>query len=114
MLEAVGSNPSNASDADYFFFNSILTDPNNDEITRVKPPRDKNAWYTIGFLWTPTEMRWFLDGQEVRKRPAMGGDKALYFLVSPEIGGHWVGAPTEDTVWPTEAEIDYVRVYKSG
>ncbi len=114
MLEAVGSNPSNQSDADYFFFNSILSDPNTDEITRVTPPRGKDAWYTVGFLWTKTDMRWFLDGQEVRSRPAMGGDKALYFLVSPEVGGNWVGAPTANTVWPTEAEIDYVRVYREG
>jgi hypothetical protein len=114
MLEAVGSNPSNQSDADYFFFNSILADPNSDDITRIRPPRGKHAWYTIGFLWTETEMRWFLDGQEVRKRPAMGADKALYFLASPEVGGHWVGAPTADTAWPMEAEIDYVRVYGKG
>ena len=112
MLEAVGSNPSNQSDADYFFFNSILTDPNTDNITRIIPTRGKHAWYTIGFHWTETEMRWFLDGQEVRKRPAMGGDKALYFLASPEVGGKWVGAPTPDTTWPMEAEIDYIRVYR--
>lgn len=114
MLEAVGSNPSNQSDADYFFFNSILTDPNSDEITRVQPPRGKNAWYTLGFLWTETDMRWFLDGQEVRQRPAMGGDVSLYVLISPEVGGHWVGAPTADTAWPMEAEIDYIRVYREG
>ncbi|MGI9508748.1 MAG: glycoside hydrolase family 16 protein [Geminicoccaceae bacterium] len=114
MLETVGSNPENQRDAEQFFFNSILSDPNNDSYTRITPPRGLNAWYTIGFLWTETEMRWFLDGQEVRKRPAMGGDKALYFLISPEIGGKWVGAPTADTKWPTEAELDYIRVYRKG
>ena len=112
MLEAVGSNPENQSDADHFFFNSILTDPSNDSYTRVVPPKGHDAWYTIGFLWTETDMRWFVDGQEVRKRPAMGGDKALYFLASPEIGGKWVGAPTAETAWPAEAEIDYVRAYR--
>ncbi len=114
MLEAVGSNPENPSDADHFFFNSILTDPNSDSYTRVLPPRGRNAWYTIGFLWTETEMRWFVDGQEVRNRPAMGGDKALYFLASPEIGGKWVGSPTAATTWPTEVEIDYIRVYSNN
>ena len=113
MLEVVGSNPDNQSDADFFFFNSILPDV-QDTLTRVTSPRGRNAWYTIGFLWTPTEMRWFLDGEEVRKRPAMQSKKPLYFLISPEIGGHWVGAPTEDTVWPTEAEIDDIRIYQAG
>lgn len=114
MLEAVGSNPENQSDAEHFFFNSILSDPNTDSYTRIKPPKGHNAWYTIGFLWTESDMRWFLDGQEVRHRPTMSGDKALYFLVSPEIGGHWVGAPTADTKWPMEAELDYIRVYREG
>ena len=114
MLEAVGSNPANQSDADFFFFNSILTDPNTDSYTRVVPPNGKNAWYTVGFLWTDTDMRWFINGQLVRTRPAMGGDKALYFLVSPEIGNHWAGPPTADTEWPTEAELDYIRVYRKS
>ena len=113
MLEAVGSNPSNQSDADYLFFNSIIGG-RDDRLTRILPPRGKNAWYTIGFLWTETEMRWFLDGEEVRNRPAIGGDKALYFLVSPEVGGKWVGTPTDETTWPMETEIDYVRVYRAG
>jgi len=114
MLEVIGSNPNNQSDANFFFFNSILSDPNNDGLTRVTPPRGKNAWYTIGFLWDETDMRWFLDGEEVRHRPAMSGDKSLYFLVTPEIGGEWVGAPTADTAWPTEAELDYIRVYRKS
>ena len=111
MLEIVGSNPENPSDANYFFFNSILSDPNTDEITRVTPPRGRDAWYTIGFLWDENDMRWFLEGEEVRRRPSLALDKALYFLISPEIGGHWVGAPTGGTTWPMEIELDYVRIY---
>jgi hypothetical protein len=111
MLEVIGSNPNNPSDADYFFFNSILSDPNNDEITRIIPPRGRDAWYTIGFLWDEKDMRWFLDGEEVRRRPSLQSEKELYFLVSPEIGGHWVGSPTGGTKWPMEAEIDYIRIY---
>lgn len=112
MLEVVGSNPGNASDTDFFFFNSILSQPNDDEITRVTPPRGREAWYTIGFLWDDEAMRWFLDGQEVRKRPSLQTDKELYFLMSPEIGGDWVGAPTAETVWPMEVEVDYIRIYR--
>ena len=43
--------------------------------------------------------------------PYDGLDTGL-FLASPEIGGNWVGAPTADTIWPTEAELDYIRVYR--
>lgn len=112
MLEAVGSNPENQSDADHFFFNSILPERRDDIYTQIIPPRGHNAWYTIGFLWTETDMHWFLDGQEVRHRPAMASTLPLYFLISPEIGGKWVGPPTAETVWPTEAELDYIRIYR--
>ncbi len=112
MLEVIGSNPANPSDAQNFFFNSILSQPNNDEITRIIPPRGRDAWYTVGFLWDEDTMRWFLDGEEVRQRPSLKTDKELYFLISPEIGGHWVGDPTAGTTWPMEVEVDYVRVYQ--
>ena len=79
MLEAVGSNPENQSDAEHFFFNSILTDPNNDSYTRVVPPRGLDAWYTIGFLWTETEMRWFLDGPGSQKTPGHGRRQGTLF-----------------------------------
>ena len=111
MLEVVGSNPENQSDADFFFFNSILSQPNTDQITRVTPPRGHDAWYTVGFLWDESDMRWFLDGEEVRRRPSLTAEKDLYFLITPEIGGHWVGAPNADTIWPMEVELDYVRIY---
>jgi len=114
MLEIVGSNPENQSDADHFFFNSILSDPNTDNYTRIIPPRGRDAWYTIGFLWDENDMRWFLDGEEVRRRPSLELDKALYFLISPEIGGKWVGAPTGGTKWPMEIELDYVRIYSKS
>lgn len=114
MLEIVGSNPPNPSDADHFFFNSILTDPSNDEITRIIPPKGRDAWYTIGFLWDDNEMRWFLDGEEVRRRPSLDYDQEFYFIVSPEIGSKWVGPTTDETNWPMEIEIDYFRVYRAS
>lgn len=113
MVEVVGSNPDNQSDSDHFMFNSILKEDNDDVYTRVVPPRGHDAWYTVGFLWNETDMRWFLDGEEVRRRPSLETDKELYFLISPEIGSNWPGEPTSDTEWPVEAELDYVRVYRA-
>ncbi len=114
MLEVVGSNPPNPSDADHFFFNSILSKDRNDKITRIIPPKGRDAWYTIGFLWDDNEMRWFLDGEEVRSRPSLNYDEEFYFIVSPEMGSKWVGPTTNETKWPMEVEIDYFRVYRES
>ena len=112
MLEIVGSNPPNPSDADHFFFNSII-EGREDEITRIIPPNGTDAWYTIGFLWDDNDMRWFLDGEEVRRRPSLQYDQEFYFIASPEMGSKWVGPTTGETQWPLEVEIDYFRVYRA-
>ncbi|MGI9486482.1 MAG: glycoside hydrolase family 16 protein [Geminicoccaceae bacterium] len=110
MLEVIGSNPGNPSEAGEFFFNSH--GPGQPGLTRVTPPNGTFAWYTLGFLWTPQDMRWFLDGNEVRRVPNFITDNDLYFLISPEIGSNWPGPTDGTTVWPMEIEIDYVRVYQ--
>ncbi len=112
MLEVVGSNPPNPSDADHFFFNSILSKERNDKITRIIPPKALDDWYTIGFLWDDEHMRWFLDGEEVRRRPSLDYDEEFYFILSPEMGSKWVGPTTAETQWPLEIEVDYFRVYQ--
>lgn len=110
LLEVIGSNPGNGSDAQKFFFNSI--GPDHGEITRIDPPNGIDAWYTLGFLWTPADLRWYLDGEEVRHRPNDLGDQRFYFLITPEIAGRWPGQPDAFTKWPMEIEVDYVRVYQ--
>lgn len=83
-------------------------------ITFFKPQGGMaGIWHTYGFLWTPTEMTWFVDGVKVRSH-ANYINKPMYVLGSWEVGGNWVGNIDADTPWPQEMEIDYVRVYKEG
>jgi hypothetical protein len=112
LLEVIGSNPKNPEEAGKFFFNSLTGE--DDSITMLPPPRGLDAWYTIGFLWTEEAMVWLVDGEEVRRRPNLFSDKSLYFLISPEIGDRWPGEPPADAVWPTEVEVDYIRVYRAS
>ena len=67
-----------------------------------------NDWHDYKFIWTPTTMEWYIDGLLRMSCPNFI-NKHMYFLISPEIGGGWPGATTQDTVWPMEAEIEYVR-----
>jgi len=69
-------------------------------------------WHVIGFEWTPTTMRWLLDGQVVLEKPNYINEKSLYFLMSWEIGGQWAGEPDATTTWPAEVLVDYVRIFR--
>jgi chitodextrinase len=76
-------------------------------------PDDPFGWHTWGFLWTQNDLVWYVDGVE-RKRIRNYINKPMYWLISPEIGGYWAGSTDSSTLWPMEAEVDYVRVYKVG
>jgi serralysin len=70
-------------------------------------------WYVVGFLWTPTTMRWTINGKVVREHPNFITGKNLYMLMSWEIGSNWPGKPNGSTKWPAEVLVDYVRIYRS-
>lgn len=105
LLEVVGTNPKQYS------ANLHLPDGESaPPMTFYSEP--KNTFHTIGFQWTPTLMRWTLDGKVVREHENYVIGRPFYILVSWEIGSYWPGKPDATTPWPAEAEIDYIRVYK--
>jgi hypothetical protein len=70
-------------------------------------------WHTYGFLWTETEMKWYVDGELVRSHPNYA-TKPMYILSTWEIGSNWPGPTGSATVWPAEMEFDYIRIYNLG
>lgn len=68
-------------------------------------------WHIYRLVWTSTTIEWWIDGLKRMSLPNYI-DKECFFLITPEIGGSWPGAPDGGTVWPQVAEIDYVRVYQ--
>jgi beta-glucanase (GH16 family) len=77
--------------------------------------------------WTPTEIRWLIDGELYNKNndwftrtneleeespfPAPF-DRPFYFMLNLAVGGNWPGYPDDTTVFPQTFEIDYIRVYQ--
>ena len=102
IVEVVGSSPQR------FHMNVHGASGNNLSWYTTTNP---TGWHTWGFLWNSTQMIWYIDGVE-RKRRANFVNKPMYFLITPEIGNSWAGDPTAATKWPMEAEIDYIRVYR--
>lgn len=79
-----------------------------------KQKMDFDFWadfHTFGLAWTPTELRWYVDGKEVFHRENDIFFRPLHVTLDCEIMSDWFGEPDPADL-PATFEIDYVRVWK--
>ena len=68
-------------------------------------------FHIFGFLWTPSELIWYLDGAEVFRRENDYFNRPLYIILDAEIMEKWDGLPQEIDL-PSIFYIDYLRVWR--
>lgn len=71
-------------------------------------------WHTFAIEWQEDYLIWYIDGIE-RARLDDTADiltKDMYLIINLAIGGDWAGDPDEDTVFPADFQIDYVRIWQ--
>jgi beta-glucanase (GH16 family) len=68
------------------------------------------GWHTIGFLWTPREYVFSVDGRETWRTSEAVSRRAEYIILSLEVG-KWAGDIAEAAL-PDSLLVDYVRVYQ--
>lgn len=80
---------------------------------------DVEQWHVYSIEWTPTEIKWLVDGVQFHELNIKGGaestqefHKPHYVLINFPIGGSWPGAPDETTTLPATMYCDYIRVYE--
>lgn len=70
------------------------------------------GFHTYGMLWTPTEIRWYLDGQFIHSAAVYDStNQPMYLLLSMYIGG-WTADTDATTPDELKAEFDWVRVWQ--
>jgi len=72
-------------------------------------------FHTYGMAWGPTEIIWYVDGVETHRITEADykiSGQPMYLIANLAVGGNWPGTPDENTVFPAEFEIDYIRAYK--
>lgn len=74
-------------------------------IDTVAKPHD------YGVLVTPTDVVWYIDEREVRRRPNKDFHQPAYMLINLAVGGDWPGNPDDTTVFPAVMRVDRVRAY---
>lgn len=89
--------------------------------SKLRPSDPKRAgvggstaeYHRYGMLWTPGEIRYFVDGRETRRvTPPADATKPMYLLANLAIGGHWPGYPDAQTRFPATMAIDWIRVWR--
>lgn len=68
-------------------------------------------FHEYGFLWTATELKWFIDGEEVFARPNDHFHRPMHLTFDCEIMYSWVGEP-EPAELPAVFSIDWFRYWK--
>ncbi len=79
---------------------------------KLKMPFDFHQdFHTYALLWTPTELKWYVDGKEVFSRDNDYFNKPLHITFDCEIMKDWVGLPDPADL-PSTFYIDYVRIWQ--
>lgn len=75
-------------------------------------------FHTFAVEWGNDFIRWYVDGnlyQSVSPGDVNGEwvfDHDFFIILNLAVGGNYVGWPNDQTVFPQQMTIDYVRVYK--
>jgi beta-glucanase (GH16 family) len=88
--------------------------------------RGIDKWHTYALEWEPGELRWYVDGElyQTQNRWYSKGkdnaanfsypapfDQEFYLVMNLAVGGWFDGEVDETTKFPSQMEVDYVRVY---
>lgn len=80
--------------------------------------RFDTGFHVFGIEWGPTYVNYYVDDvlyKQITPADVPGEwvfNKPFFMLVNLAVGGTFVGAPNNETVFPQTMLVDYVRVYK--
>ena len=74
-------------------------------------------FHVFSIIWSETEIEWLIDDISYHTLDIRGDEmeafhKPFYMILNVAVGGNWPGNPTADTVFPTQMQVDYVRVFQ--
>lgn len=83
-------------------------------------PNFSEEFHVHAVEWDENEIRWYVDDElfSTKTGADLGGEpwrfnREFYVILNVAVGGFWPGYPTDDTEFPTQMEVDYVRVYQN-
>lgn len=116
MMEYVGRKP-------HEIYTTLHTPDShgNSKNTKVTTIEDiENGFHIYKCHWTKDSIEFFIDGNlvytfnpEVKNESTWPFDKPFYVILNLAIGGNFGGPEVDDSIFPQEFLIDYVKIYKN-
>lgn len=75
------------------------------------------SFNVFSIIWNASEIRWLLNDVPFHTLSITGASKEafhkpFYMILNVAVGGDWPGNPTSATEFPTQMQVDYVRVFQ--
>ena len=116
ILEYVGKEPD-------MVFTSLHTQASHGETINTKKTRFENieeGFHTYGIDWTKDKIEFFVDGKSVytfapkdKSVEVWPFDQPFYFIINVAVGGNFGGPAVDDTIFPQQFVVDYIKVYSN-
>ncbi|MDJ0366007.1 family 16 glycosylhydrolase [Hymenobacter sp. H14-R3] len=78
-----------------------------------------NDYHVYSVEWTPSYIRWFVDGTKYNELNIAGGtgsteefQRPFFLLLNLAVAGDWPGQTVDESKLPATMYVDYVRVYQ--
>jgi len=111
VMEILGDKPSEL----HMNFHYLDDEGNrNSEGHTWTSPEPLTDWHVYGLDWQPRGITWYLDGNKRNHYTAEDKyvpDEPMYLIANLAVGGDWPGTPDADTPFPSDFEIDFIRVW---
>lgn len=114
ILEYIGKEPD-------MVFTSLHTQDSHGQTINTKKTEIKDieeGFHTYAINWTKDKIEFFVDGKPVytfapkdKTVEVWPFDQPFYFLINVAVGGNFGGPEVDDSIFPQQFVIDYVRVY---
>lgn len=80
----------------------------------------EQEFHNYAMEWTPETIAWYVDGKlysefqnEEKSYKEWPFDQPFHLILNIAVGGNWGGAQgVDETIWPQNMIVDYVRVYQ--
>ena len=115
ILEYVGKEP-------HTVFTSLHTQDSHGNTINTKKttiPTIEQGFHLYAIDWNPDKIDFYVDNQlvytfnpEPKTEDIWPYNQPFYFLVNMAIGGNFGGPEVDDTIFPQEFTIDYIKVYQ--
>ena len=115
ILEYVGREP-------HFVFTSLHTESSNGNTINTKKTKMdsiENGFHTYAIDWTKDKIEFLVDNLSVYTyNPEVKNDatwpfyKPFYIIINLAIGGNFGGHDVDETIFPQQFQIDYIKVYQ--